>query len=71
MNEYWSRKLKLTYGIESPCLLCEDREPACHDSCERYREYKAKVDEVKGRRNEAARQEKLLHPGIRRSKGKW
>ena len=33
--------------------------------------YKAKVDEVKGRKREADRKEQLVHPGIKRSKGKW
>ena len=40
-------------------------------NCERYREYKAKVDEVKGRRKDAAKEEHLVHPGIKRSKGHW
>lgn len=67
----WNTALKLTFGIESPCLECQERKPACHDSCERYRGYKAKVDEVKGRKREADRKEQLVHPGIKRSKWKW
>ncbi len=27
--------------VKSPCLNCEDRFPACHDTCEKYKEYKA------------------------------
>ena len=71
MNEICAKRMKLTFGIESPCMECQERKPACHDSCERYREYKAKVDEVKGRKREADRKEQLVHPGLKRSKGKW
>ena len=70
MNE-WMPGLKLTYGIESPCYGCQDRAPACHDKCERFAEYKRKVDEIKGRKTAFWQKEKLVRPGIKRSKGKW
>ena len=67
----WSRSLKLTFGIESPCLGCPDRVPLCHNTCERYAEYKRKVDEIKSRRKKTLEDEALLHPGVKRPKGKW
>lgn len=27
----------------APCKECKDRYPACHDHCQRYKEYKAKL----------------------------
>lgn len=33
----------LTRRISSPCLDCEDREPGCHGSCEKYLAYKDQV----------------------------
>lgn len=67
----WNTALKLTFGIESPCLDCPDRAPGCHDKCERYAEYKRKVDEIKSRRKKTLEDEALLHPGIKRPKGHW
>lgn len=32
-------------GIGSACYECQDRHPACHDTCERYIEEKAKHEE--------------------------
>lgn len=38
--------------MEPPCKGCEDRQAACHSTCERYKAYRARVDEVKKRRAE-------------------
>lgn len=45
----------LIAGIPSPCKECKDRHEACHDSCERYAEYKRKVAEAKQHRRDALR----------------
>ena len=29
-----------------PCKECVDRHTACHDSCERYKEWKQRLDEL-------------------------
>lgn len=42
-------------GVRSPCQNCPDRHEACHDSCERYAEYKRKVAEAKQNRRDALR----------------
>ena len=34
-----------------PCKDCQDRNPGCHDRCEKFREWRAKIDS----RNEAER----------------
>ena len=41
-----------TTRIVSPCKGCADRYPACHDHCERFKEYK----EIREKENEARRQ---------------
>ena len=28
----------------SPCLNCENRQPNCHSSCKRYKQFRHKVD---------------------------
>ena len=66
----WSVNFKLTYGIESPCLRCEKRKPACHDQCNSYKDYKTRIDEVKKKMWRAKEEERRVHPGIKRSKGK-
>lgn len=71
MTTPWKTSMKDTYGIMPPCLGCPDRALACHDSCERFKEWKAAVDAIKEKRRKAKHEEDLLHPGIKRSKGKW
>lgn len=36
-------------NIDSPCRECEDREPYCHSSCERYREFRELLDSNKAK----------------------
>ena len=31
--------------VSSYCLDCQDRQPGCHGTCERYREFRKKLDE--------------------------
>ena len=30
----------------SPCKDCKNRHPACHDSCERYNDWKQRLEKV-------------------------
>lgn len=30
---------------QGPCKDCPDRHTACHDECEKYKDFKAKLDE--------------------------
>lgn len=43
------------YRIPSPCLNCETREPACHDRCEKYDEYRQKIKSARDREYEDKR----------------
>ena len=33
----------------SPCKDCSERSEACHDHCEKFREWKAQLEEAKAR----------------------
>ncbi len=33
--------------MNAPCYKCEDRRPACHDRCEKYKEWKSVEDKKK------------------------
>ena len=37
---------------KAPCKDCMDRHTACNGSCERYKEWKLRLDEVNKRRKE-------------------
>jgi len=39
--------------VKSPCLKCEDRELGCHDKCESYKEFRAKLQDMKDRQSAA------------------
>ena len=44
------------------CHHCEERRPLCHSTCDRYKEWKAKHDEVRDAvRTEKEEQRKLDH----------
>ena len=32
--------------MNSPCYNCDEKYIGCHDSCEKYREYKSNIDEI-------------------------
>lgn len=38
--------------INSPCYGCPDRYPACHDHCDKYKDFRAELDDY----NEACRE---------------
>lgn len=41
----------LSLNILSPCKDCTDRVLHCHSSCDKYREYKAKLDQLRSERS--------------------
>lgn len=38
--------------MNAPCYNCDERYIGCHDSCEKYREYKSKVGEINQKKRE-------------------
>lgn len=36
-------------AIESPCRGCGDREPYCHSSCKRYKDFRELIDSKKAK----------------------
>ena len=36
--------------IASPCKDCPERFIGCHSSCEKYRQYRSELDEIKAKR---------------------
>lgn len=47
--------------INRPCLNCTDRKLGCHGSCERYKEFQEKNEEIKAKE----RAEKDIYAGYR------
>lgn len=47
-------------GNKCPCYKCDDRYPGCHGYCEKYLEYRKKLDEV----NEKARLDNEMRNSI-------
>lgn len=39
--------------VLAPCLDCEVRQPACHDRCERYAEYRKELMRIRDSRRES------------------
>lgn len=37
-------------SISNPCKDCEDRELGCHSQCDKYSEFKSKIEEIKEER---------------------
>ena len=40
-------------GIKAPCKNCPDRELGCHGKCEKYQEYRTKVNEYNKKKHDA------------------
>ena len=38
--------------MNAPCYNCDERYIGCHDSCEKYREYKSKVGDINQEKRE-------------------
>ena len=39
--------IKEIENMNAPCLNCVDRNPPCHDSCERYKDFRMILDDTK------------------------
>lgn len=39
--------------IKSPCHKCKEREVGCHSTCEKYAEFRQRLDEINEREREA------------------
>ena len=35
-----------------PCKDCKDRNPGCHDKCDRYKEWKMRLEKINKKRKE-------------------
>ena len=46
-----------------PCKGCQDRHTACHGSCDRYKEWKQRLDELNKARREYANKPHLKRNG--------
>lgn len=44
------------FTVKPPCLNCEVREPACHDHCDKYADYRKVVENVHEARRKQTRQ---------------
>jgi hypothetical protein len=38
--------------MNAPCYNCVDRKATCHDICEKYREFKGRMDDIKRSKKE-------------------
>lgn len=47
-----SKSWMIGTGVESPCMECDVREPACHDRCEKYAKYREELKAVNDNRYE-------------------
>lgn len=47
-----SKSWMIGTGVESPCMECDVREPACHDRCEKYAKYRKQLKAVNDNRKE-------------------
>lgn len=51
-------KLK-TSPVDNPCYKCKDRKVGCHATCERYSEFREKLEEFNKRKRREARDNNL------------
>ena len=52
--------------MTQPCYHCPDREMGCHGRCERYAEYRAKIDEANAKRELERSAKEAVDDGVRR-----
>lgn len=45
---------------EVPCLRCEERHKLCHSTCEKYKRYKQKHEEIKSERSKAIEENNFI-----------
>ena len=36
--------------MNAPCYKCENRNPPCHDNCEKYKDFRKQVDTINANR---------------------
>ena len=48
-------------NIISKCKDCTDRYPACHDSCEYYKDYKTKLEDFKEKKDKIKKKNAELY----------
>ena len=54
---------------DKPCLGCTEREPACHDWCDRYKRAKAKDEARKARQREDIEVRAYMHENVAKNMG--
>lgn len=47
-----NKNLKFAH-ITGPCQNCKERHPACHDTCQKFAEYREKLDNFNEKKREA------------------
>lgn len=57
-------------AIKCPCKGCENRTPTCHSSCDGYKEYRQKLDEVKKAKGADVYTSYIINAICRRKKAK-
>lgn len=51
--------------MKPPCKDCQNRRTACHDTCERYKAYKAELDAQRVYTQQMTRHHSVYHVGYR------
>lgn len=51
---------------KSPCYDCDTRKTPCHDTCEKFKEYRAQIDAEKDLRKEHSEMEAYMSAAIKR-----
>ena len=54
--------------MTGPCKKCADRSVGCHADCVKYIEYRAKLDEAKGREEKDRLPKLFLFESVRKAK---
>lgn len=51
--------------MKTPCKDCQNRRTACHDTCERYKAYKAELDAQRSYTYKMTHQQGVYHADYR------
>ena len=60
--------MSLNKSLTAPCKGCEKRVLMCHDSCNKYKEFKSNMQAVSDAREDYKRQKNLCFESMVRSK---
>jgi len=52
--------------MKCPCQGCEDRNPGCHSSCEKYKAWKAENEALKAKNTNSSAAQAVLSHGAQR-----